>query len=93
MLMEVTRWINEDQHPLKVNVWAGIVSSEVIGHYLRYRNLIIDSYHNLLVDTIIRRNPYIVGSSFNTRFLRTESATTLGQHICIQMDRSEKTTD
>lgn len=41
------------QHPQKVNVWSGLIGSNVIGPFVIDGNLNGDTYRNLLVDRII----------------------------------------
>lgn len=41
------------QHPQKVNVWVGLIGTNVIGPFVIEENLNGDIYRNLLVDRII----------------------------------------
>jgi hypothetical protein len=61
------------QHPQKVNVWSGLIGSNVIGPFFINGNLNGDTYRNLLIDRII---PAIqdLGLEFNSIWFQQDGA-------------------
>lgn len=62
------------QYPQKVNVWAGIFLSRIIGPFFINGNLNANTYHQLLLHEIIPALQQIVGEDLDSVWFQQDGA-------------------